>query len=144
MLVVVGISLAVECLPQSQEDAHTLLRRADQLSDLFNWSDAGPLYQQAERLFTAAGDQRNALYAKFGAIRGSMETLNLPETSDYLSSQLQTPLVQKDLRLELMCLIVKGDIDGEIDSAPARADWEQAVAVAKQLSDWQVGIESFR
>lgn len=151
MLVAVGCCLAVDCLPQPENDPATLLREADHLADLFNWADAGPLYGEAAELFAAAGDPRNALYAKFGAIRGSMETLNLPETSDYLGNQLQTALVQKDQRLRLMCLIVKGDIDGEIDSAPARADWEEALAVATRLGDakWksraaaELGFEQF-
>ena len=151
VLLAVGSCLAVDCLPQPENDPTTLLRAADHFADLFNWTDAGPLYQKAADLFAAAGDARNALYAKFGAIRGSMETLNLPETSDYLGNQLQTALVQKDKRLRLMCLIVKGDIDGEIDSAPARADWEEALAVATQLTDtkWksraaaELGFEQF-
>src|SRR5581483_6041416 len=151
MLLAVGSFLAVDCLPQPENDPAALLRSAEHLSDLFNWADAGPLYAQAEKLFAAEGDQRNASYAKFGTIRGSMETLNLPDTSDYLSGQLQTALVQNDLRLRLMCLIVKGDIDGEIDSAPARADWEEALAVATKLSDskWksraaaELGFEQF-
>jgi tetratricopeptide (TPR) repeat protein len=151
MLLAVGSFLAVDCLPQPQNDPATFLREADRLADLFNWADAGPLYAKAAQLFASAGDQRNALYAKFGAIRGSMETLNLPETSDYLGHQLRTALVQKDQRLRLMCLIVKGDIDGEIDSAPAQADWEEALAIAAKLGDqkWksraaaELGFEQF-
>ena len=34
-----------------------------------------------------------------------------------------------------MCLIVKGDIDGEIDSGPAFADWTEALKTAQTLSD---------
>jgi len=127
------------------------LREADHLSDLFNWADAGPLYAQAEKLFAAAGDERNALYAKFGAIRGSMETLNLPDTSDYLGSQIQTSLVQNDLRPRLMCLIVKGDIDGRSTARRRGRDWEEALAIAARLGDkkWQsrasaeLGFEQF-
>jgi len=151
MLLAVGSFLAVDCLPQPENDPVTLLREADHLADVFNWADAGPLYAKAASLFAGSGDQRNALYAKFGAIRGSMETLNLPDTSDYLGNQLQTALVKKDQRLRLMCLIVKGDIDGEIDSAPARADWEEALRVATRLGDsrWksraaaELGFEQF-
>jgi hypothetical protein len=106
---------AAESYAASGDDAFAILHEADRLSDLFNWADARPLYTQAEDLFAASGDQRNALCAKVGRIRGSMETLNLPETSDYLGSELQSPLLQNDLRLRLMCLIVKGDIDGDIE-----------------------------
>ena len=105
------------CYPVS-EDAEVILHEADRLSDLFNWADARPLYAEAEKLFAATADERNSLYARIGRIRGEMETLNLPDTSDYLGRQLQSPLVQNDLRLKLMCLIAKGDIDGEIDSGP--------------------------
>jgi CHAT domain-containing protein/tetratricopeptide (TPR) repeat protein len=119
----------------AESDPAALLRDADRLSDLFNWADAGPLYARAEKLFTAAGDERNMLYARYGRIRSSMETVNLPETSDYLGGQLRSPLLQKDLRLRLMCLIAKGDIDGEIDSEPASADWQEALAVAHTLED---------
>jgi CHAT domain-containing protein/tetratricopeptide (TPR) repeat protein len=129
----------------------TILGRAEQLSNLFNWADAGPLYARAEKLFASSGDRRNALYAKFGRIRGSMETLNLPDMSDYLGKELQSPLLINDLRLRLMCLIVKGDIDGEIESGPATADWKEALAITEELDDkrWEsranaeLGFEQF-
>ena len=60
-----------------------------------------------------------------------METLNLPDMSDYLGKELQSALLNNDLRLRLMCLIVKGDIDGEIESGPAAADWKEALATQK-------------
>jgi CHAT domain-containing protein len=134
-----GISLSVSCWAAPDEDVFAILREADRLADFFNWADALPLYEQAEKLFATAGDERNALHARFGRIRGSMEMLNLPETSDYLGQQLQSPLLQEDLQLRLMCLIIKGDIDGEIDTGPASADWQEVLAIATQLNDkhWQ-------
>lgn len=151
MLLIVGSFLAAKCGAQTKNDPAVLLRQAEHLRDLFNWADAGPLYAQAEKLFALAGDERNSTYAKFGRTRGSMETLNLPETSDYLSHQLESHVVQQDLRLKLLCLVVKGDIDGEIDSGPARADWEEALRVAQELGDekWksrasaELGFEQF-
>lgn len=144
-------ALSGRCCFSSENEGLAILREANHLSDLFNWADARPLYAQAEKLFQDAGDNRDALYARFGRIRGEMETLNLPETSDYLGSQLQSPLLRTDLQLRLMCLIVKGDIDGEIDSAPATADWGEALSVARRLGDrkWEsrasaeLGFEEF-
>ena len=134
-----------------QESDLNLLARADHFSDLYNWADANPLYVEAEAHFVATGDNRNATYAKCGRIRGSMETLNLPEASDLLSEELRSPVVQNDPRLRLMCLAAKGDIDGEIDSAPALADWTEALKVAKSLNDpkWEsrasgeIGMQQF-
>ena len=65
-----------------------LLEQAEKLSSLYNWAAAEPSYAQAEKLFEAKGDRRNALYSRFGRIRGSMEALNLASTSDYLGGGL--------------------------------------------------------
>jgi CHAT domain-containing protein len=135
VLLGLGILSRAEYCAAIENDPVTVLHEADRLSDLFNWADSGPLYADAEKLFRAAGDGRDALYAKFGRIRSSMETVNLPQTSDYLGGQLQSNLLQNDLPLRLRCLIVKGDIDGEIDSAPASADWQEAVKIAHDLGD---------
>jgi len=119
----------------AETNAADLLRRADQLADLFNWADAGPLYHQAAKLFDAEGDLQKATHAKIGETRASMETLDLPATSDFLGRELDSAPLQNDLRLRLMCLIVKGDIDGEIDSGPAFADWTEALKTAQKLGD---------
>jgi hypothetical protein len=47
-----------------------LLAEADRLAWLKNWSRAEPLFSKADEMFTAAGDERNALYARISAIRG--------------------------------------------------------------------------
>ena len=52
--------------PQEWQPAHEMLDRALRLADLYNWDDAGKEFAEAETLFLAAGDQRNALYAKLG------------------------------------------------------------------------------
>src|ERR1700730_3282969 len=65
-----------------------------------------------------------------------MEQLSLPEVSQQLGTELEgNPLLQSDRELRLFCLIVLGDIDGEIDATPMRRDWEAALALAHTLGD---------
>jgi CHAT domain-containing protein len=139
-----AMSLCLLLLPipiRAQEpDADALLTQALRLADLYNWSDAAPLFTDAERVFTERGDASNALYAKLGRIRSTMEQLSLPEASAMLEAELENnPLLKTDKRLRLFCLTVKGDIDGELDAGPARRDWEAARDLALELNDskWQ-------
>ena len=89
-----------------------LLSRALRLADFYNWSDAQPLFEQAEQEFTRLGDSRNALYAKLGRIRSTMEQISLPAASEMLATELdENPILQSDKQLRLFCLAVKGDID---------------------------------
>jgi len=118
------------------DDPDALLKQALRYGDLYNWADAAPLFTQAEQLYAARGDNRNALYAHFGRLRSTMEQLSLPEVSEELGTDLDNnPLLQSDNELRLFCLIVRGDIDGEIDAVPMRRDWEAALKVAQALSD---------
>src|SRR5260370_25087717 len=65
-----------------------------------------------------------------------MEKLSLPEVSDQLVAELdKNPLLQSDNELRLFCLMVRGDIDGEIDAVPMRRDWEAALKIARALGD---------
>jgi hypothetical protein len=64
-----------------------------------------------------------------------MEERSLPELSNYLAALLKTPALAADPQRRLWCLGIKGDVDGEMDSASARADWEEAHKVAEQLGD---------
>jgi CHAT domain-containing protein len=117
-------------------DPPALLKRALHLADLYNWSDAGPLFAQAEQLFEAQGDKRDALYARLGHTRATMEELSLPQTSQQLATKLETnSLLKSDPRLRVFALSVKGDIDGELDAAPMRRDWEDVYELAKVLND---------
>jgi CHAT domain-containing protein len=121
-------------------DPDALLKQALRYGELYNWSDAAPLFSRAEQLYTERGDSRNALYAHLGRIRSTMEQLSLPEASEELGNELDhNPLLQADMELRLFCLIVRGDIDGELDAAPMRRDWEAALKIASALGDkkWQ-------
>src|SRR6266705_2593583 len=118
------------------DDPDALMKKALQLGDLYNWADAAPLFTQAEQLYAARSDNRNALHAHLGRIRSTMEQLSLPEVSEELGAALdKNPLLQSDKELRLFCLMVLGDIDGEIDAAPMRRDWEAALKLAQALGD---------
>ena len=128
------------------------LQHALRLADLYNWADAGPDFAEAARVFLAAGDQRNALYARLGVVRSNSEQHPLPETSAQLANDLDSnPILQTDKELRMFCLIVKGDIDGELDSRAMREDWQQVADLARDLgnSKWQyralaqLGIAAF-
>src|ERR1051325_6146616 len=118
------------------DDPDVLLKRALLLGDLYSRADAAPMFTEAEQLYSARGDHRNALYAHLGRIRSTMEQLLLPEISEELGAELdKNPLLQSDKGLRLFCLMVLGDIDGEIDAAPMRRDWEAALKLAQELGD---------
>src|ERR1700727_420570 len=102
-----------------QPQAKELLAHALHLADLYNWDDAGPAFAEAERLFADAGDQRNALYAKLGRLRSNIDhdQQTLPAVAAQLADALEDdPLLQYDKELRMFCLIVKGDIDAEINT----------------------------
>src|SRR5450759_4388151 len=141
------------CVEAQQSQAKELLARALRLADLYNWADAAPAFTEAEQLFLAAGDQRNALYSKLGRIRSNIERdqQTLPMVSAQLAESLEDdPLLQHDKELRMFCLIVKGDIDTETNTGAMRQDWEQVQTLAHDLGDmkWQyralaqLGIEA--
>ena len=126
--------------PQDRRSAQERLDHALHYADLYNWDDAGEDFAEAEKLFLAAGDERNALYAKLGKIRSTIDQLVLPATSAQIASELEkNPLLQTDKQLRLFCLIVKGDIDGEIDARAMREDWEEVQKLAAEMGNnkWQ-------
>lgn len=115
------------------ESASVSLQKADHYADLYNCADSKPFYLAAEReLRRGTPDQ---MHAYLGYPRATMEERSLPELSNYLTGVLNTPTVASNPRLRLWCLGIKGDVDGEMDSASARADWEEANRVANQLGD---------
>ncbi|HKE29316.1 MAG TPA: CHAT domain-containing protein [Bryobacteraceae bacterium] len=137
---------------QDEVTAKAKLEHALHLADLYNWDDARDDFATAENLFQAQGDERNALYAKLGRIRATVDQRALATTATWLGAELQKePFLRADKRLRLFCLIVKGDIDGEIDAGAMREDWEQVQDLASQLGDkkWQyralaeLGIAAF-
>ena len=112
-----------------------MLDEADRLAWLNNWVKAGPLYEQAENLFSQAGDTKNALYAKIGNIHASLQSHSLPDLSRYLAAEMENPVIQNDPRLKLRWLVTKAEVDIEIDPPAARHGWEEVHSLAVQLGD---------
>src|SRR5882672_8298040 len=118
------------------DDPDVLLKKALHLGDLYNWADAAPMFTEAEQLYAARGDRRNALYAHLGLIRSTMEQLSLPEVSEELGAELdKNPLLQSDKELRLFCLTVLGHIDRELNAAPMMRAWAAALKLAQELGD---------
>ncbi len=103
--------------------ADILLKRALEHADYFNWTDAGPEFKQAESLFEAQHDERNALYARIGFLRGTMEGHSLEDVKRELDQILSRQDVQGDPDLLLLASIARADIDGEINAEAAKEDW---------------------
>ena len=151
-----GLAIPLVILASAIGNAHAqtaadMLAEADRLAWLKNWSRAEPLFSKADEMFTAAGDERNALYSRISAIRGRLPRLPLIEVSQTLSDYLGNPIVQNDTKLKLRCLVVKGDVDMDFDDGLAQEDWTAALSLAKSLKDpdWEaratgeLGIISF-
>ena len=115
------------------ETPENQLAEAERLAWLKNWTRAEPFFAAAERGFEARGDKRNSLFSHIGGLRGRLPRLPLVETSDKLAALLDDPTVQHDPELKLRCLVVKGDVDMDVDVELAYRDWTEALAVAQQI-----------
>lgn len=114
---------------------YVILQHAIQHADWFNWADAGSEFQQAERLFTNQHDQRNALYARIGVLRSTMEDHSLTEVQKQLAEIAGMPEVQHDPELLLFASIAKADVDGELNAQDSRDDWHRIEQMAKSQNN---------
>src|SRR4029450_217385 len=135
----VGVVAAAILLPSSAlaqtRDHHALLAEADRLAWLTNWDAALPIYTRVEEAATKAGNRRDAMYAKFGRLRGQMQTLPLPDISEQIAADLESSLGKQDHKLRLRGLTAKGDIDLEWDVVAAERDWREVRQLARELGD---------
>ncbi len=120
---------------QTQDNPAQVLQEADRLAWLKDWSRAEPLFTRAEQLFRERGDERNALYAMVGKLRGQLPRLPIQQSSNQLANLLENPVVQNDSQLRLRVLTVKGDTDMDLDIDVAQRDWSEVLNVAKTLGD---------
>lgn len=131
----VAFVVLVGVTPQSTPDPEQLLREADRLAWHRAWGAAEPKFVEAQKLFAARGDQRNALYAEVSAFRGRLPRMSVPEASERLGAYLEQPLVQADERLRLRTLVIKGEVDEDLDPTLAAESWRAAQALAEKLGD---------
>ena len=75
------------------------------------------------------------MYAKFGRLRGQMQTLPLPDISEQIAADLESPVAKRDSKLRLRGLTVKGDIDLEWDVQAAQYAWQDAGRLARELGE---------
>ncbi len=120
---------------QNAGDPDELLREAERLSWLKVWTRAEPLYAEAQRLFAARGDLRNARYAEINRLRGELPRLAIAEASQRLADYLDDPIVQTDDRVRLRCLVIKGETDTDLDPSLAAESWREALTIAERLGD---------
>jgi CHAT domain-containing protein len=129
------LSATVTSAQVARTDLDKRLQEADRLAWLTNWYDALPIYAEVEQAATKFGNRRDAMYAKFGRLRGQMQTIPLPDISEQIAADLDTPLASQDRRLRLRGLTVKGDIDLEWDVLAAERDWREVLQLARELSE---------
>jgi tetratricopeptide (TPR) repeat protein len=133
--VAIAMVLSVTSVVRGTPDTTRRLQEADRLAWLTDWYGALPIYVEAQQAAINAGDRRDAMYAKFGRLRGQMQTRSLAELSEEIARDLDTPIAKTDLKLRLRGLTVKGDIDLEWDVDAAQQDWQQVRQVARELGD---------
>jgi len=126
--------LSISCWGQAPPPANALAE-ADRLADLRAWTRAEPYFIQAEEEFQRNGDERNALYARLGRIRGELPRRSVADVSQQLAEILESPLGMSDDRIRLRCLIIKGETDEDYDAQSAEQDWREALEIAKKLND---------
>lgn len=122
-------------IARQASDPEALLKEADRLGWLRAWTQAEPIFLEAQKVFTARGDERNALYAEVSALRGRLPRMSVPEASAQLAEYLERPLVRADDRLRLRVLTIKGDTDVDLDPGLAGESWREAGALAEKLGD---------
>ena len=129
-----------------------LLHHAMYLGDLNNWWAAEAEFRRAEAELEKSPHSANLEFARLGIIRSTIQRRNLAETSALLGRQLEAnPLFRANHQLRLYCLAIKANIDGEMQSALAKRDWEQVASLAQELEDrkWQyratagIGLAAF-
>lgn len=123
--------------PQS---ARGLLERADILAWNNRWTEATPLYQRAQILFTQQGDAPKALYASVSQIPAD-ESVDIPAAIWMLTTDLTLPAAS-DLETRLRILTVRGILQTNQDAAQAHATWEEVESLAKRLHHYELATRA--
>src|ERR1700750_2864391 len=102
-VIVVSVSVL-----RAAPDIGERLQEADRMAWLNDWYGALPIYVEAQNAATSAGDRRAAMDAKFGRLRGQMQTRSLAELSEEIATDLLSPMAKQDPKLRLRGFTVKG------------------------------------
>ncbi len=135
LLIAFALGLCLPPFVHAQSSLDRRLQEADRLAWLTDWYSALPIYQEVERLATRTGNHRDAMYARFGRLRGEMQQLSLPDISEEIARDLASPLAKQDSNLRLRGLTAKGDIDLEWDVDAAQRVWREARQLARDLGN---------
>jgi CHAT domain-containing protein len=121
------------------QPAAALLVQADRLADQGDWSKARPLYASAETDFQRLGDLRNELYAKLGRLHGDVQAGSYSTTRAEAVQILAEQVVQNDPELKIRAWALLGNIDLNLNTAAAEADWRTVLDTATAAGDkkWQ-------
>jgi CHAT domain-containing protein len=120
--------------------AEDLLFRANSLAWNDRWEEAAPLYQRAESLFRAQGNQAKALYAAVSQIPPD-QSVDIPVTIWSLTTDLTQPGAS-DPETRLRILTVRGIIQTNQDAAQALATWEQVERLATKLHHYELATRA--
>lgn len=129
------VALHLVATAQDQTDPRKLIEEAERLAWLKAWGRAESLYDEAARIYTARGDRRNALFAEINRLRGELPRLPVPEVSRRLAEYLEDPILQTDDAVRLRCLVIKGEVDEDLDPTLAEQDWREAEAIARRINE---------
>jgi hypothetical protein len=123
------------CDVRANDEAHKTLARAERFAWLQNWDKARPLYEAAEKQFTAAGDPKKAALSRIGLILSRIYTTDSLELLALLDQEWKNPVVYQDPNLKLRCLAAKAYLEEQPDLFASRESWNQVLELARQLSD---------
>src|SRR5579863_3577459 len=120
--------------------AEDLLFRADSLAWNDRWEEAAPLYQRAEALFRAQGNQAKALYSAVSQIPPN-QSVDIPATIWSLTANLAQPGAS-DPETRLRILTVRGILQTNQDAAQALSTWEQVERLARTLHHYELATRA--
>ncbi len=120
---------------RASDEAHKTLARAERFAWLQNWDKARPLYEAAEKQFTAGGDSKRAALSRIGLILSRIYTTDSLELLALLDQELKNPVVCQDPNLKLRCLTAKAYLEEQPDLFVSRESWTQVLELARQLND---------
>jgi hypothetical protein len=131
--IAIAMVLSLGSILRAAPEIGARLQEADRLAWMTDWYGALPIYVEVERAAISTGDRRAAMYAKFGRLRGQMQTRSLAELSEEIAADLLAPIAQQDPKLRLRGLTVKGDIDLEWNVDAAQHHWQQVHQLTREL-----------